>query len=113
LAACGRTNSLDLNFGNGIISRDVKIKMEVLGDEEIPLTQIYGGNRKFNIPNGYRENEWYFVYQDTLKGYFRHFKTNQNNTHGYKFAFRKEKNNYYVDADIAGTNDLKTTIQLK
>ncbi|TFF34831.1 hypothetical protein [Mucilaginibacter psychrotolerans] len=113
LNACGGTNALDIRFGKGVNKSDVKIKMEVLGDAEIPLTQIYTGEKEFKIPNGYGENEWYFTYKDSLKGYFRHFKTNANNTHTYRFSIRKANNHYYVDADIIGVNDLKKSVQLK
>ncbi|MDR2206207.1 MAG: hypothetical protein LBE36_08655 [Flavobacteriaceae bacterium] len=57
--------------------------MEVL--PTIEKTIIYDGTIKNDIPNGYGENDWYVTYEDSLKGYFRHIKTNRNDNHKYLF----------------------------
>ena len=109
LSACyQQNNQLKLSFDNTIQKQDVKIRMEVLGS--VPMTTIYNGQKQFDIPNGYGENEWYFTYKDSLKGYLRFIKTNRNDRHTYKFSFREENGNYFVDVDIKG---IITRIALK
>lgn len=90
---------------------DVSIKMEVLAS--IPMTQIYTGQNKFDIPNGYGENEWYFTYKDSLQGYLRHIKTNRNDNHIYLFHFYKKADKYFVDVNIKGVSPLQKKIELK
>lgn len=100
IACTPKKNQLQLSFDNTIHKQDVKINMEVLGS--IPMTTIYNGERQFDIPNGYGENEWYFTYKDSLKGYLRFIKTNRNDKHTYRFSFHEENGQYFVDVDIKG-----------
>lgn len=110
--ACNKShNQLQLSFDNTIHKQDVTIKMEVLGS--IPITEIYNGKRQFEVPDGYGENEWYFTYRDSLKGYSRFIKTNRNDKHDYNFSFHEENGNYFVDIDIEGVSSVKTRITLK
>lgn len=112
VSSCSRENNqLDLTFDSATTRHDVKIRMEVLGS--VPVTEIYNGNTEFAIPNGYGENEWRFTYKDTLQAYIRHFKTNRNDRHSYKFTFREEKGKYFVDVDIKGASPLKLKEELK
>ena len=107
----GRKNHLELAFSSDIDSSRIHIRMEVLGS--VPVTQVYDGKKEFIIPNGYGENEWYLVYNNTLKAYFRQFKTNRNDVHKYRFHFYKNNNRYFADVDITGRSDLKRQIELK
>lgn len=106
-----KSNKLKLNFDSSINKHDVKIKMEVLAS--VPITEIYNGEKQFNIPDGYGENEWYLYYRDTLQGYIRYIKTNQNDKHTYKFNFYNQDGKYFVDIDIKGYNPVKYKIELK
>ena len=106
-----RKNSIEISLSDEIQKMDVSIKMEVLAS--IPMTQIYTGQNKFDIPNGYGENEWYFTYKDSLKGYLRHFKTNRNDNHIYLFQFYKKADKYFVDVNINGASPLQQEIELK
>ena len=104
-------NKLKVSFSNGIDKADVRIKMEVLAS--VPITDIYDGQKEFDIPNGYGENEWYFTYKDTLQGYSRHIKTNRNDKHNYVFSFYKENEKCFVDIKIEGISPLQENIELK
>ena len=106
-----KSNQLKLNFDTSINKHDVKIKMEVLAS--VLITEIYNGEKEFNIPDGYGENEWHFYYRDTLQGYLRYIKTNLNDKHIYKFNFYNENGKYFVDVDIQGFNPVKEKIELK
>jgi hypothetical protein len=111
-SACNqKSNQLKLSFDNTINKKDVKIKMEILGS--VPVTEIYNGEKKSDVPDGYGENEWYFTYRDSLKAYLRYIKTNRNDKHNYKFAFHEENRKYFVDIDIEGIDPLNTRIELK
>ncbi len=105
-----KKNTLKISFSGEIDRADLRIKMEVL--VSIPVTQIYNGQKEFDIPNGYGENEWYFTYKDTLSAYTRHIKTNLNDKHTYQFNFYKEKGKVFVDIDIQGISPLKEKIEL-
>lgn len=106
-----KNNKLNLSFDEKFKKEDIQVKMEVLAS--IPETLVYNGERKFKIPNGYGENEWYFNYKDSLNGYLRHIKTNRNEKHNYFFYFYYKNGKYFVDVDIEGANPLKKTIELK
>jgi uncharacterized protein YprB with RNaseH-like and TPR domain len=106
-----RDNKLELGFDSTIKKEAVNIEMEVLGS--IPKTTIYDRGKEVKIPNGYGENEWYFLYNDTLKGYIRHIKTNRNDNHNYKFSFYEKNEQCFVDVEITGISPLTKTIQLK
>jgi len=106
-----KKNSIEINFSNEINKADVSIKMEVLAS--IPITEIYTWQKKYNIPNGYGENEWYFTYKDSLQGYSRHIKTNRNDKHIYVFYFYREADKYFVDVNIKGVSPLQEKIELK
>lgn len=108
--ACNKSNNFKLNINKGIENHDIKIKMKVLGS--IPITQIYEGKNQFTIPNGYGENEWYFFYTDSLQGYLRHIKTNQNDQYSYEFSFFKANGKYFVDVNIKGNEPIKKRIEL-
>jgi len=106
-----KKNSIEINFSNEIDKENVVIKMEVLAS--IPIKEIYKEQKKFDIPNGYGENEWYFTYNDTLQGYSRHIKTNRNDKHTYVFNFYREAEKYFVDVNIKGVSPLQEKIELK
>lgn len=108
--SCRMGNELKIDFEPGINESIVKVKMEVLASYS--MTTIYNGSRQFKIPNGYGENDWYFIYNDTLQGYLRHFKTNRNDNHYYYFRFYSKSSKILVDVEIKGDSPLKKTILL-
>lgn len=111
LSCANKNNKLKLLFAKDIQKQDIKIRMEVLGG--VPGTEIFNGQTKYSIPNGYGENEWYFSCHERLKGYLRHIKTNANDSHEYNFSFYKNKEKVFVDVDIKGDSPLKATVELK
>lgn len=111
LYSCNKGNTLKINFEQGIDRSATEVKMEVLAS--VPMTTIYNGKDQFTIPNGYGENEWYFTYNDTLRGYVRHIKTNRNDKHIYHFKFYTEGKKFFVGIEIKGDSPLKTQVELK
>lgn len=70
---------------------------------------IFDENLTYDIPNEYGENDWHFNYKDSLYGYFRHFKTNRNDNHYYKFHFFQKGNKIFAAIEIKGVSkELKT-----
>jgi hypothetical protein len=110
LFSCTSKNTLTLRFDNNVNKKDVRISLEI--PPYLPLTQIYDGEKQFEIPNEYGTNDWYFTYKN-LKGYRQHFKTNRRNKHNYTFVFKELNGKYFVDMDIKGVNDIKRTVELR
>lgn len=106
-----KTNEFFLTCDRTIKKENVKVKMEVIAS--LPIAYVFDGTKEFNIPAGYGENEWYIIYKDSLHAYFRHFKTNRNDRHIYKFNIHCLNGKYFVDIDIKGVNTLKETLELK
>lgn len=108
LFACTSENKLELDFSNPLKKEDFKIEIQILGSD-VNRKVVYDGDRTYDIPNEYGENDWHFNYKDSLYGYFRHFKSNRNDKHNYKFHFFKRENNVFVEIKINGvSNELKT-----
>ena len=105
-----RRNSLKIEVKD-MIANDIEVRMEVLGS--CPMTEIYKHERESSIPNGYGENEWYFIYQDSMQGYMRHVKINRNDKHDYSFLFHAEDEKILVDVTITGASPIKQQIELK
>ena len=111
LSACNyKANQLNLRFDRAILKQDVRIRMQVLAS--VPITEIYDGKSQFTIPDGYGENEWFFTYEDSLQGYFRHMKTNRNDQHRYNFTFHQVNGKFFVDIDIKGISPLSERVEL-
>lgn len=105
-----RKNSTNIQFDENINKKKFKIKMEVLGSE--PLTTIYDREEWYPVPNGYGENEWYFSYKDSVKGYMRFIKTNGNDKHNYNFKVYQKDGRIMVDAAIEGVGGMTRTVVL-
>ena len=104
--------SLSLLLVYTILGNDKMVRNTVRGDTNRG-GEIYTWQKKYNIPNGYGENEWCFTYKDSLQGYSRHIKTNRNDKHIYVFYFYREADKYFVDVNIKGVSPLQEKIELK
>jgi hypothetical protein len=109
LFSCGKKNSLELKFSEPLNKLDFEIEMKALGSNT-PKTLIYDGNKQYNIPNEYGENEWYFNYKDSAYAYFRHIKTNRNDGHNYNYNFIKKDGKIQVEISIGGVSEIKKVV---
>lgn len=108
LFACTNKNEIELDFSKPLQKEDFKIEIQILGSD-VNRKVIFDGNLTYDIPNEYGENDWRFNYKDSLYGYFRHFKTNRNDKHNYRFHFFQKGNNIFAAIEINGvSNELKT-----
>jgi len=109
LFSCGKRNSLELKFSEPLNKLDFKIEMEALGSNT-PKALIYYGNKEYKIPNEYGENEWYFNYKDSIYAYFRHIKTNRNDSHTYNYNFIKRNGKIQVEINIDGISKINSVV---
>lgn len=109
LSSCSKKNNLELIFADSLNKKDFKIEMEVLGSNTAKKV-IFDGKKEYNILKEYGENEWYFTYKDSLYAYFRHFKSNRNDCHNYKYLFSKKNNTISVEIAIDGISKVKRNI---
>jgi hypothetical protein len=72
---------------------------------------VYNGINRFQIPNGYGENDWRIYLSDSLLAKFRHIKTNRNNGHEYHFFVFQYAGKWFVDVDIRGTDAVQRRIE--
>jgi len=110
LFSCGKKNSLELQFSEPLNKLDFEIEMKALGSNT-PKTLIYDGNKQYNIPSEYGENEWYFNYKDSSYAYFRHIKTNRNDSHNYNYNFIKKDGKIQVEISIDGVSNIKKVVE--
>ena len=108
-SSCKKRNSLDLKFSETLDKLNFKIEMEVLGSD-FSKVLIYDGNKQYTIQNGYGENEWYFNYKDSLFAYFRHIKTNRNDSHNYNYNFIEKNGKIQVEVQIDGVSKMNKII---
>jgi hypothetical protein len=109
LFSCGKKNSLELKFSEPLNKLDFKIEMKALGSNT-PKALVYDGHKKYEIPNEYGENEWYFNYKDSSYAYFRHIKTNRNDGHNYNYNFIKKDGKIQVEISIDGVSEFNRVI---
>lgn len=108
-SSCEKRNNLELKFSETLDKSNFKIEMEVLGND-FSKVLIYDGNKQYTIQNGYGENEWYFNYKDSLFAYFRHIKTNRNDSHNYNYNFIEKNGKIQVEVHINGVSKMNKII---
>lgn len=106
---CKKQNELIINSTPPLQNADFKIEMHILGSSK-PKTKIFDGKMKYEVLNGYGENDWLFNYKDSLYASFRHFKTNRNDKHKYNINFFTKNDVIYANVSVNGVSSLNKVI---
>ncbi|MCG2615712.1 hypothetical protein LZZ85_15535 [Terrimonas sp. NA20] len=110
-AGCKTKNSFLLTVDPPLKIEQVQVKLEII--YHVPLTTIFNGSLYQPVPDGYGENDWQFIYRDSLVGGTRFIKTNRNDHHDYTCRFFEENGVYKVAFRAKGIGTFSDTVELK
>lgn len=103
-------NSISIEVSDELKKEKLKIKLFITVNMED--VDVLKNGLTYSIPKRYGENDWYFSYDESAFGKFRHFKTNSNYDHDYSFSFYKKEGLIFCNIVITGPNNMERIIEL-
>jgi len=108
---CSKSNTLEVVVSENFNANDFKIELIII--YSTPLITVYENNKIRTIPDGYGENDFIVSYKDSLCARIRHFKTDEEEKHNYKFRFYEKKGDVCCLIEIIGLCDMKEFVKLE
>jgi hypothetical protein len=108
LSSCSEPNTIKLTLGHGIKISRFRIEVKTI-DSTVKKVQ-FRRDSVFYIPDSHGENDWRFIYNDSIELAFRHIKTNRNDHHAYTFMVYEKDSVMMADIAIRGVAKFDTTM---
>jgi hypothetical protein len=109
------SNRFEVTTGGDINIQKLKVyKGEVLRNtKKLADKIIYENGKTFDLKTNYGENDFLFVYADSLCCTIRYIKTNDNMIDVFYFHLNRVKDKIFVNFKVEGTDDVERKVLLK